>query len=379
MIGAAANDADLIARFRLDGRVLFEQLRVAADGVERRAQFVAQSDHVTALGEVGGFGDFLGALKLHVGLPMGVDFLHQQRSLPFGFGFSGLATLPRQHEQPCHHADDDREREENFPQHVGQLHLIEPDRGGGLKVNQGERQPDQPRRQHKDTEIVPELRIDPRVDELWKHLAEGFGELRLHPRMRLAQVVAAGVERAAQRADRAGVGRAGGHVFRLERMFTDAALDGFEILPAPFRLACDIIFSAGRPRDHRRGQERHGQRHERRKRFRRCSEEAIERADRHDRRDSHRADADRIDVVEMRALELHVLRAQAEGLVDDEVGDQRADPCDGDIRVKRQRLLQRLVNADLHQQQRDQHVEHQPHHAARMAVRQPREEIRPRD
>ena len=81
----------------------------------------------------------------------------------------------------------------------------------------------------------------------------------------------------------------------------------------------------------------------------------------------------------MRALELHMRRAQAERLVDDEVGDQRADPGDRDVGVERQRLLQRLVDADLHQQQRDQHVEHQPHHAAGMAVGQTREEIRPGD
>ena len=41
--------------------------------------------------------------------------------------------------------------------------------------------------------------------------------------------------------------------------------------------------------------------------------------------------------------------------------------------------LDRRIDADLHQQQRDGHVEHQPHHAARMAVRQAREEIRPGD
>ena len=51
----------------------------------------------------------------------------------------------------------------------------------------------------------------------------------------------------------------------------------------------------------------------------------------------------------MRALELDVLRAQAERLVDDEIGDQRADPGDRDVGIERQRLLQRLVDADLHQ------------------------------
>ena len=113
--------------------------------------------------------------------------------------------------------------------------------------------------------------------------------------------------------------------------------------------------------------------------FARRSEQAVERADRDDGGDRHGADADRVDVVEMRALELHVLRAQAERLVDDEIGDQRADPGDRDVGIERQRLLQRLVDADLHQQQRDQHVEHQPDHAAGMAMGQAGKEVRPGD
>ena len=81
----------------------------------------------------------------------------------------------------------------------------------------------------------------------------------------------------------------------------------------------------------------------------------------------------------MRAFEFDMLRAQAKRLVDDEIGNQRADPGDRDIGIKRQRLLQRLVDPDLHQQQRHQHVEHQPHHAAGVAMRQPREKVRPGD
>ena len=197
--------------------------------------------------------------------------------------------------------------------------------------------------------------------------------------MRLAEIVAARIERAAQRTDRAGIGRAGGHVLRFERMLADTALDRFQVLPAPLRLARDVIFAVGGPGDQRRGDKGDGQRDERRQRLRRRPEQAVERADRDDGGDRHRADADRIDVVEMRALELDMLRAQAERLVDDEIGDQRADPGDRDVGIERQRLLQRLVDADLHQQQRDQHVEHQPDHAAGMAVGQAREEIRPGD
>ena len=81
----------------------------------------------------------------------------------------------------------------------------------------------------------------------------------------------------------------------------------------------------------------------------------------------------------MRALELDVLRAEAERLVDDEIGDERADPGDGDHGIEAERLFQRAIDAELHQEERDRDVEDQPDDAARMAVRQPREEVRPGD
>ena len=162
-------------------------------------------------------------------------------------------------------------------------------------------------------------------------------------------------------------------------MFADTALDRFEILPASLGFARDVIFSVGGPCNQRRGDKGDRQRDESGKRFRRRPEQAVERADRDDGRDQHCADADRIDVVEMRALELDVLRAQAKRPVNDEIGDQRPDPGNRDVGIERQRLLQRLVDADFHQQQRHQHVEDQPDHAAGMAVGQAREEIRPGD
>ena len=93
---------------------------------------------------------------------------------------------------------------------------------------------------------------------------------------------------------------------------------------------------------------------------------AHEREARQQHGDDQRADADRIDVVEVRALELDVLRAEAQRLVDDEVGGQRADPPGGEVGVDDQDALDGAEDADLHEQQRQQHVEHQPHHAARM-------------
>src|SRR5436853_7741446 len=103
-------------------------------------------------------------------------------------------------------------------------------------------------------------------------------------------------------------------------MLADAALDRLEVLPAPLRLARDVEFSVGRPCDQRCYDERNRQRNERRQRLRGRPEQAVEGADRDDGGDRHGADADRIDVVEMRALELDLLWPQSKRLVDDEVG-----------------------------------------------------------
>jgi hypothetical protein len=151
-------------------------------------------------------------------------------------------------------------------------------------------------------------------------------------------------------------------------MFADTALDRLDVLPASLRLARDIVFAVGRPGDQGRGDEGDRERNEGGKRLRCRSEHAVECADRDDRCDQHCAYADRIDVVEVRALELEVLRPQPKRLVDDEIGDQRADPGDRDVGIERERLLQRLVDANLHQKQRDDDIEDQPDHAAGMAV-----------
>ena len=78
----------------------------------------AEADDVAALGKIGGFGDFLGALQFGVGALVSVNFLDQQRGLPPGFRFRRAPALLRQHEQPCDHADDDGQREEHLPEHV---------------------------------------------------------------------------------------------------------------------------------------------------------------------------------------------------------------------------------------------------------------------
>ena len=81
----------------------------------------------------------------------------------------------------------------------------------------------------------------------------------------------------------------------------------------------------------------------------------------------------------MRALELDAFGRQAERLVDDEICHHRHHPADRDVGVQAEDLAQRLEHVELHQHQRDQRVEHHPHHATRVAVGQPREEVRPRE
>jgi hypothetical protein len=92
-------------------------------------------------------------------------------------------------------------------------------------------------------------------------------------------------------------------------VLANTALDRCEILPAPLRLARDIIFSTGCVGNQWRRHQRHQKRHEWRQGFRHWPEQAIEGADRYDGGDRHRADADRIDVVEMCAFEFHMPRA----------------------------------------------------------------------
>ena len=109
------------------------------------------------------------------------------------------------------------------------------------------------------------------------------------------------------------------------------------------------------------------------------AERAHEREARQQHRDDQRAHAHGIDVVEVRALELDVLRAEAQRLVDDQVRGERAYPPGREVGVDDQDALDGAEDADLHEQQRQHHVEHQPHDAPGMRVRQAREEVRPGD
>ena len=166
-----------------------------------------------------------------------------------------------------------------------------------------------------------------------------------------------------------------------EAVVAQAALHlaGFGVGVEQVRLAFagDVVTPVGEPGQQWRQQERRAQRHGWRGRLRQGAEQAAVGKHREQGGDQHGADAHRVDVVEVRALELDVFRRQAQRLVDHQVGHQRADPGDGDIGVEAEHFLDRFEYAQLHQHQGDGHVEHQPHHATGVAVGDAGEEIRP--
>ena len=43
---------------RIDLPIAFKQLRIAMDGIERRPDFMADTDKIATLGQIGRFGDF---------------------------------------------------------------------------------------------------------------------------------------------------------------------------------------------------------------------------------------------------------------------------------------------------------------------------------
>jgi hypothetical protein len=89
--------------------VFLQQLRVAQDAVERRAQLVADGADVAALGLVGLVGDFACLLQLLVGAAVRLDLLHQQPGLAVRLFLRHLAALVRQHQPPGHRAGDQQQ------------------------------------------------------------------------------------------------------------------------------------------------------------------------------------------------------------------------------------------------------------------------------
>ena len=401
MVAAAANHAHRLFAVRGHRVVLLEQLRIAEDAVQRRAQLVADGGDVAALGLVGEVRDALGLLQRLVGAPVRLDLAHQQMRLAVRLLLCDLAALVRQHQPPGDDAGHQQQHEGGLEEPAAQR-LRE--RRGALA--QGAQlvvveQPEQQREQRHDgqhqQQVVAEAGIERGPPALRQQAAQRGRPLCGEAPIGLAQIVAARIERAAQRADRPLVGGAMRHVrafvfaladhatLQRQKWFPDRvaladhAAARAEALVAAFGLACDVVLALRRPGDQRRRDEGGDQGDHRRERLRHRPEDAEVRRHRQRRRDAGRTDADRVDVVEIRALELDAWRRQPERLVDHQVGHHRHHPRNGDVRVQPEHATDGLEHVELHQQQRDHRVEHHPHDTPRVAVRYAREEVRPRE
>ena len=118
MLAAAPDHMHRLLAVWRHARVFTHELCVAQDGVERRADLVADGADVAALGLVGLVGRALGrfghlarllghaarGLQGFVGLAVQLDLAHQQARLAVGFLLRHLAAFVRQHQPPSHDA-----------------------------------------------------------------------------------------------------------------------------------------------------------------------------------------------------------------------------------------------------------------------------------
>jgi len=105
------------------------------------------------------------------------------------------------------------------------------------------------------------------------------------------------------------------HVLGFKMMLADRAGDFALAAPVVPRRPRDIEAAARDPGDHGRHHECDGECKESGQTLQLCAEQTGDRDQPGDRGAQHRADADRIDVVKMGALEFDSLRAQPSGLL----------------------------------------------------------------
>jgi hypothetical protein len=156
-----------------------------------------------------------------------------------------------------------------------------------------------------------------RVDcRRWQQPLDQSVELLVAAAVGLALIAATRFERAAQRADRPAVGRTECHVTTLEKVLADDATQLQFLFGQAVGLACEVVPSLRPPGDQRRTDERGGECNEGSPSLCHGAQAAGKGDGGQDQRDRQRADTDRIDVVEMRPLELDEPGAEAERLVD---------------------------------------------------------------
>ena len=115
MLGAAPDDMDAALLLGGNRGVAFEDLGIAEDRIERRAQFVAEAHQIAALGEVGGLGHLLGLLQGGVGAAVRLDLAQEQAGLARRLFLRHAPALMRQHQEPGEDAGNDHEDEEARP------------------------------------------------------------------------------------------------------------------------------------------------------------------------------------------------------------------------------------------------------------------------
>ena len=365
-----------LAWVHVGGAVLQQNLRIAEDAVERCAQLVRDAGDVAGLGDVGEFGGLFCGLQCRVRAVVRRHFLGQQLVVPVRFflrqhaAFAGQNNPPRAHQrqqgEQRKHLDEGPLQKQRAAAGHDLLRVDNPHDGGHQCHQKGG-----------DEKIVRHAKVEPPRDAARKEPVHPTVDLLGRARAGFAAIAAARFECAAERANGGAVGRAPGHVFRFERVLADRAVHGLPRCPARADGACEVVFSLRDPRDQRRAQERGEERNEGRKGLQCRAEDPCVGRDAQGRCNHRGAQSHGVEIVQMGALEFDVAWAQAQWLVDHQIGHQRAHPGNRNVAVKTQHLLERTERAQRHQQHRNQHVEHQPDHAPGMAVGEPRKEIRP--
>ena len=287
-------------------------------------------------------------------------------------------ALLRQGQQPHDHAGNDGQHQEGAPQGLGHRQTQCGIGAGGLQIDRAEQQRHQHAGNRKLGEEARQRLAEPPAQAMRHQPLQQGRKLCRIAGVRLAQIAAAHVERAAERADGAAIGRAVGHVGCGEADAADPA--GRRVVrPGAAWLAREVEPPAGQQGQRRAGQQGGRQRHEWREGL--CHHPETAGQGQHAQPDGggHRADADRIDVEQMRALEVADARCQPQRAHQHQIGDQGADPGadhDGEAREHRG---DRRIDAELDQQNGNRDVEHHPDHPSGMAPGQAREEVRPGD
>ena len=320
----------------------------------------------------------LGRLQRCVRAAQHLDFALQQPALRVGFLLRESPALADEHDPPTAYSDDQQQHEED-PRHRAGLDIGFAQRQVAILGQRDAHDGGKHQRQReKDNEESPRARLHARGDPGGENVLQPAGQLFVGARPGLAGVMATRVERAAQGADRRAVGRALRHVGRLETILAHAAGERASRVGHRRRLARDVPATLAQPRKCRRKHQRRAKREEGRKGARRLAKEAVEREQCQRGRNDRGAQPHGVDVVEIGAPEFESLRGKPERLVDDKVRHDRADPGERDVAIEAKDLLERTEHPQRHQQRGDRDVEHQPDDPPRVAVGEPREEIRPR-